>query len=106
MNRKDLEANYNVIRQVCEKYRKEITSYQAAIIDKYPWLDVDVNDYIKFMNALPLDVFVGNLLVDLLKSSCIETYKELITDKITFKEFIGKSGIVSIDEIYELMGRF
>lgn len=72
---KDLKANYEVIRQVCEKYRKELTSYQGAIIDKYLGLDVDVNDYIKFMNTLPLDVFIGNLLVDLLISSNIERYK-------------------------------
>jgi hypothetical protein len=103
---KDLKSNYEVIRQVCEKYRKELTSYQGVIIDKYLGLDVDVNDYIKFMNTLPLDVFIGNLLVDLLISSNIERYKELMTDKITFKEFVEKSGIVTIDEIYELMERF
>lgn len=100
---KDLKANYEVIRQVCEKYRKELTSYQGVIIDKYSKLDVDVNDYIKFMNTLPLDVFIGNLLVDLLNSGNMESYKELMTDKITFKEFIEESGIVIIDEIYELM---
>ena len=103
---KDLKANYEVIRQVCEKYRKELTSYQGVIVDKSPWLDVDVNDYIEFMNTLPLDVFIGNLLVSLLDSSDIERYKELITDKITFKEFIEKCSMVSIDEIYELMERF
>ena len=73
------------------------------IIDKYSELDVDVNDYIKFMNTLPLDVFIGNLLVDLLNSGNMESYKELMTDKITFKEFIEESGMVIIDEIYELM---
>lgn len=103
---KDLKANYEVIRQVCEKYRKELTSYQGVIIDKYSELDVDVNDYIKFMNTLPLDVFIGNLLVDLLNSGNMESYKELMTDKITFKEFIEESGMVIIDEIYELMERF
>lgn len=100
---KDLKANYEVIRQVCEKYRKELTSYQGVIIDKYSELDVDVNDYIKFMNTLPLDVFIGNLLVDLLNSGNMESYKELMNDKITFKEFIEESGMVIIDEIYELM---
>ena len=103
---KDLKANYEVIRQVCEKYRKELTIYQGVIIDKYLGVDIDVNDYIKFMNTLPLDVFIGNLLVDLLNSSNIEIYKELMTDKITFKEFVEGSGIVIIDEIYELMVRF
>ena len=103
---KDLKANYEVIRQVCEKYRKELTSYQGVIIDKYSELDVDVNDYIKFMNTLPLDVFIGNLLVDLLNSGNMESYKELMTDKITFKEFIEESGMVIIDEIYELMEWF
>lgn len=100
---KDLKANYEVIRQVCEKYRKELTSYQGVIIDKYSGLDVDVNEYIKFMNTLPLDVFVGNLLVDLLNFDNMEIYKELMADKITFKEFIEESGMVIIDEIYELM---
>lgn len=103
---KDLKANYEVIRQVCEKYRKELTSYQGVIIDKYSGLDVDVNEYIKFMNTLPLDVFVGNLLVDLLNFGNMKIYKELMADKITFEEFIEESGIVIIDEIYELMERF
>lgn len=109
ITRKDLEANYKVIRRVCEMYRKELTMYQAAIIDECPWLDVDVNDYIKFMNALPLDIFVGNLLIDLLKPDGIDTYKELMTNKITFKEFIERAiqlSIINIDKFYELMEQF
>lgn len=81
---KDLKANYEVIRQVCEKYRKELTSYQGVIIDKYLGLDVDVNDYIKFMNTLHLDVFIGNQLVDLLIPASIDIFKKLLTNELTF----------------------
>ena len=104
---KDLKANYEVIRQVCEKYRKELTSYKGASIDKYLGLDVDVNDYIKFMNTLPLDVFIGNLLVDLLIPASIDIYKKLLTNELTFEEFAEKDGgICDINKFHELMERF
>lgn len=104
---KDLKANYEVIRQVCEKYRKELTSYQGAIIDKYLGLDVDVNDYIKFMNTLPLDVFIGNQLVDLPIPASIDIFKKLLTNELTFEEFVEKDGgICDINKFHELMERF
>lgn len=104
---KDLKANYEVIRQVCEKYRKELTSYQGVIIDKYLGLDVDVNDYIKFMNTLPLDVFIGNQLVDLLIPASIDIFKKLLTNELTFEEFAEKDGgICDINKFHELMERF
>lgn len=106
-NRTDLEANYEVISQACKLYRKEITIYQAAIIDEYPWLDVDVNDYIEFMNTLSLDIFIGNMLYGLLVPEGIDTYKKLLTNELTFEEFIEKDGgACDINKFHELMERF
>lgn len=106
-NRTDLEANYEVISQACKLYRKELTIYQAAIIDGYPWLDVDVNDYIKFMNTLSLDIFIGNMLCGLLVPASIDIYKKLLTNELTFDEFIEKDGgVCDINKFHELMERF
>ncbi len=106
-NRTDLEANYEVISQACKLYRKELTIYQAAIIDRYLWLDVDINDYIEFMNTLSLDTFIGNILCDLLVPANIDIYKKLLTNELTFEEFVKKMvGVCDINKFHELMERF
>ena len=106
-NRKDLEANYEVISQVCKRYRKELTIYQAAIIDKFPCLDVDVNGYIEFMNTLSLDIFIGNMLCGLLNPVSMDIYKQLLTNELTFEEFVEKMvDICDVNKFHELMERF
>lgn len=107
LNRNDFEANYEVISQTCKRYRKELTIYQAAIIDDYPWLEVDVNVFIEFMNTLSLDIFIGNMLCGLLIPASIDIYKKLLTNELTFEEFVEKDGgICDINKFHELMGRF
>ena len=104
---KDLKANYEVIRQVCERYRKELTIYQAAIIDECPLIDVDANDYIEFINALSLDIFIGNMLCGLLDSASMDIYKQLLSNELTFEEFVEKKvDICDINKFHELMERF
>jgi hypothetical protein len=105
-NRTDLEANYEVISQACKLYRKELTIYQAVIIDIHG-LDIDINDYIEFMNTLSLDTFIGNMLCDLLVHASIDIYKKLLTNELTFEEFVEKDGgICDINKFHELMERF
>ena len=107
MNRTYLEANYEVISQACKLYRKELTICQAAIIDEHPWLDIDANDYIKFMNTLSLDVFIGDMLWSLLRPASIDICKKLLTNELTFEEFVEKDGgICDINKFHELMERF
>lgn len=107
LNRNDFEANYEVISQTCKRYRKELTIYQAAIIDDYPWLEVDVNVFIEFMNTLSLDIFIGNMLCGLLIPASIDIYKKLLTNELTFEEFVEKDGgICDINKFHELMERF
>lgn len=110
LNRKDLEANYEVISQVCKRYRKELTIYQGAIIDKHSYLGVDVNGYIEFMNTLSLDIFIGNMLSDLLNPVSIDVYKQLLTNELTFEEFVKKMAdvyyVCDINKFHELMERF
>ena len=107
LSRNDLEANYEVISQACKRYRKELTIYQAAIIDKYSWIDVDVNNFIEFMNALSLDIFIGNMLCGLLDPVSIDIYKQLLTNKLTFEEFVEKKvDSCDINKFHELMERF
>lgn len=90
MNRKDLEANYKVISQVCKMYRKEITIYQAVfIMDNIPEY-VGINDYIEFMNTLSLDTFIGNMLYGILNSENIDIFKQILANELTFEEFVEK----------------
>ncbi len=103
LSRNDLEANYEVISQACKRYRKELTIYQAAIIDE---IDVDANDYIEFMNALSLDIFIGNMLCGLLNPVSMDIYKQLLTNELTFEEFVEQSDIININKFNELMERF
>ena len=73
----NLEKNYEVIKEVCTRYRKEMTIYGGVIGDKY--YDVfDSEEYIKFMNQLPLDVFIGNYLTALYNEETINLYLRLL----------------------------
>lgn len=104
MNRKDLEANYKVISQVCKMYRKELTIHQAVfIMDNIPEY-VGINDYIEFMNTLSLDAFIGNMLYEMLNSESMDILKQLLTNELTFEEFVEKYG--DTNKFYELIEQF
>ena len=73
----NLEKNYEIIREVCTKYRKEFTVFSAVNGSKYTSV-VDLEEYINFMNQLPLDVFIGNYLGALYNEESINLYLRLL----------------------------
>ena len=73
----NLEKNYEIIREVCTKYRKELTVFSAVNGSKYTSV-VDLEEYINFMNQLPLDVFIGNYLCALYNEETINLYLRLL----------------------------
>lgn len=73
----NLEKNYEIIREVCTRYRKELTVFSAVMGSK--WVSViDLEEYINFMNQLPLNVFIGNQLGALYNNETINLYLRLL----------------------------
>ena len=73
----NLEKNYEIIREVCTKYRKEMTVFSAVIGNKCSNI-IDLEEYTNFMNQLSLDMFIGNYLCALYNEETINLYLRLL----------------------------
>ena len=85
-----MKENLEVIRNVCRKYRNEITVLSASYALNLGLFD-DCNDYISFVNELSFDEFVGNQLTTLCCEDVINAYKCIISGEMTFDEFVKTS---------------
>lgn len=72
----DIKRNYEIIREVCTTYRKELTIFSAVIGEYYAGFDKE--EYINFMNDLPLETFIGNFLNALYNNDTIKLYMRLL----------------------------
>ena len=87
---KKMKENLEVIRNVCRKYRNEITALSASYGLNLGLFD-DCDDYISFVNELSFDEFVGNQLTTLCCEDVINMYRRIISGEMTFDEFVKTS---------------
>ena len=73
----NLERNYEIIKEVCTRYRKEMTVFSAVVGNKYSNA-IDLEEYTNFMNQLSLDMFIGNYLCALYNEETINLYLRLL----------------------------
>lgn len=59
----EINERFEIIKEYCEKFRKELTIFGAVLAEKNR--ACSAHDYIKFMNALSSEVFLGNYLTGL-----------------------------------------
>lgn len=94
---KDMESNYETIREFCAKYRKEITIY-GGVLGEFNE-SVNCDEYIEFMNSLSFDVFVGSYLGGLLTNLCDVWCKPILKGDKTFEDMVESCSLYYGDKI-------
>lgn len=78
------KSNYKVIKDFCAKYRNELTDMQAKVMITLGMSTY--SDFIKFMNELTFDEFVGNQLMAVTNNESIEMYQKILDGEMEFEE--------------------
>lgn len=86
----NMKSNYETIKEICEKYRKELTVY-GGVLGESTGL-IDCSEYVKFMNELSFEEFVGNFMSGLLNEDVISIYRDILDGNSTFEEIVSLSG--------------
>ena len=85
---KDMEQNYEIIKEICHFYRKELTIYAGVLAER--WCRITYSEYVNFMNGLSdegfLGIYLGVLLTDVPKNE----FKKILNGEQTFVEYISK----------------
>ena len=81
-----MKSNYETIKEFCIKYRNELTISGGVFAEVRNMITCE--DYVKFMNGLSDETFVGNFLNGLLNGYCIDAYRDVLKGKVTIDEFI------------------
>ena len=85
---KDMKQNYEIIKDFCIFYRKELTVYAGVLLEQYG--GCAYSDYVKFVNELSEEEFLGNYLSGLLTDEPVNEFKQIVNGEQTFVEYIGK----------------
>lgn len=86
----NMKSNYETIKEICAKYRKELTVYGGVLGEHGGF--VDCSEYIKFMNELSFEEFVGNFMTGLLNEDVISIYRDVLDGVNTFEEITSVFG--------------
>lgn len=85
---KDMKQNYEIIKEFCNSYRKELTVYAGVLSEQYG--GCAYSDYVKFSNELSEEEFLGNYLCGLLTPEPVNEFKPILNGDQTFIEHISK----------------
>ena len=72
----DMKSNYETIKEFCHLYRTELTVFAGVLCEQLGGLTY--SDYVKFMNELSDEEFVGNYLNGLLSDIPVDDYRLLV----------------------------
>lgn len=86
MNTQELQRRYEIVKGVCQKYRKELTALSAVIGEDFGE-NFDRESYIKFMNNLNDDEFTGNFLIGMTEDECISVYEKILNGEMTWEDY-------------------
>lgn len=95
----EMKANHEIIKEMCKKYRKELTVI-GGIIGEYYDL-ITCHEYIKFMNELSDDKFVGNYLQTIIIPEGIERYKRVLNEENSIDEFAFES-LLNSEKLFKI----
>ena len=84
----DIKTNYETIKEFCKAYRAELTVYAGVFCEEFG--GCTYSDYVKFMNELSDEEFVGNYLNGLLTDTPVTDFRPILDGEITFGEYVKK----------------
>lgn len=100
----DIKSNYETIKEMCKKYRKELTVY-GGVLGEHTGL-LDCSEYVKFMNELSFEEFVGNFLTGLLNEDVISIYRDVLDGETAFEDLTSLYGEDVKDNYLEELKKF
>jgi hypothetical protein len=97
-----LKSNYETIKELCKRYRTELTVYSGILGEELRG-NIVYLDYVKFMNELSDDVFAANYLFDLTNDYNVELYRKVLDGEETFDYLVGLVSDDIKEKFYEKM---
>lgn len=85
----ELKERHDTIKDLCTKYRKEITEFQAWVCEIKDLCSSE--DYKRLVDEWTLDEFIGNLMTGLLDYDAIHQYKKVLDGEQSIDDFISES---------------
>ena len=103
MNTQELQRRYELIKGVCQKYRKELTAISAVIGENFGE-NFDRESYIEFMNNLNDDTFTGNFLGAMTQDDAISIYEKILNGEMTWRDYIDLIvDLVSYEDVEKVL---
>lgn len=81
-----IKSNYEIIKEFCNKYRKEMTVYQGCIVENIGC--TDYSSYTRIMNEMTDDEFAGNMFTALLNSDFCKLMNKVLKGKLELNDMI------------------
>ena len=85
----ELKERHDTIKDLCTKYRKEITEFQAWVCEIKDLCSSE--DYKRLVDEWTLDEFIGNLMNGLFDYDAIHQYKKVLDGELSIDDFISES---------------
>ena len=85
----ELKERHDTIKDLCTKYRKEITEFQAWVCEIKDLCSSE--DYKRLVDEWTLDEFIGNLMNGLFDYDAIHHYKKVLDGEQSIDDFIIES---------------
>lgn len=85
----ELKERHDTIKDLCTKYRKEITEFQAWVCEIKDLCSSE--DYKRLVDEWTLDEFIGNLMNGLFDYDAIHHYKKVLDGEQSIDDFISES---------------
>lgn len=85
----ELKERHDTIKDLCTKYRKEITEFQAWVCEIKDLCSSE--DYKRLVDEWTLDEFIGNLMNGLFDYDAIQQYKKVLDGEQSIDDFIIES---------------
>ena len=85
----ELKERHDTIKDLCTKYRKEITEFQAWVCEIKDLCSSE--DYKRLVDEWTLDEFIGNLMNGLFNYDAIQQYKKVLDGEQSIDDFISES---------------
>ena len=82
----EMKSNHEIIKSFCCQHRYGLTVVGGIMAEKMRLASRD--GYIRFLNELSIDEFIGNYLTALFQGACIDAYRKVNNAEMGFRDFV------------------
>lgn len=89
-NYDEMKSRHEVIKAFCAQHRYGLTVVGGVLAERNCLANRE--DYMKFLDDLTIDEFVGNYLTALLAPFAVDIYKRVLDSEMSFYDFVEQTG--------------